>query len=592
MFSSIPVIVTTQSDSESDEVAALSHGASDFVAKPYKPQIILHRVASIINLRENAAMVNQLKYDRLTGLYSKEFFFQKVKEELARHPEREYDIICSDIENFKLVNDVFGLPAGDRLLREVADFYQSQVGDKGICGHFNGDQFAILMERRCKYTDEMFMEATARVNALPNAKMCWWKWGIYSIEDRTIPVDQMCDRALLAACGIKGQYGKYFAIYDDRLRSRLLREQAITECMESALREGQFEIYLQPKYSVKEERLSGAESLIRWNHPEWGLQSPGQFIPLLNRMVSSPSWTSMCGTRHAHPAKVEQMGYPCIPVSVNVSRADIYNVDLPEILTETVQKYGLPPSRLHLEITESAYTENPSQIIEVAGRLRELGFIIEMDDFGSGYSSLNMLNKMPIDILKLDMKFIQNETEKQASQGILRFTMGLARWMDLSVVAEGVETREQFEQLREIGCDYVQGYYFAKPMPCGEFEKLIREQPEEAAMESSMEDVSFHGKQRPVLLIADEDDAYCRQVRRIFESRYQIVEHRTERRPLPALPAMRIRLGQLSSAYPVRTGWISDIGNASEGTGSMEYTCHSHFMGRKPGGTGFGYGGR
>ena len=161
----------------------------------------------------------------------------------------------------------------------MADFYQSQVGDKGICGHFNGDQFAILMERRCKYTDEMFMEATARVNALPNAKNVLVKWGIYSIEDRTIPVDQMCDRALLAACGIKGQYGKYFAIYDDRLRSRLLREQAITECMESALREGQFEIYLQPKYSVKEERLSGAESLIRWNHPEWGLQSPGQFIP-------------------------------------------------------------------------------------------------------------------------------------------------------------------------------------------------------------------------------------------------------------------------------------------------------------------------
>lgn len=147
-----------------------------------------------------------------------------------------------------------------------------------------------------------------------------------------------------------------------------------------------------------------------------------------------------------------------------------------------------------------------------------------MDDFGSGYSSLNMLNKMPIDILKLDMKFIQNETEKQASQGILRFTMGLARWMDLSVVAEGVETREQFEQLREIGCDYVQGYYFAKPMPCGEFEKLIKEQPEEAAMESSMEEAALYGKQRPVLLVADEDEAYCRQVRRIFESRYQIVE--------------------------------------------------------------------
>ena len=368
VFSSIPVIVTTQSDSESDEVAALSHGASDFVAKPYKPQIILHRVASIINLRENAAMVNQLKYDRLTGLYSKEFFFQKVKEELARHPEREYDIICSDIENFKLVNDVFGLPAGDRLLREVADFYQSQVGDKGICGHFNGDQFAILMERRCKYTDEMFMEATARVNALPNAKNVLVKWGIYSIEDRTIPVDQMCDRALLAACGIKGQYGKYFAIYDDRLRSRLLREQAITECMESALREGQFEIYLQPKYSVKEERLSGAESLIRWNHPEWGLQSPGQFIPLFEQngfitQLDQYVWDQTCAILQ----RWELMGYPCIPVSVNVSRADIYNVDLPEILTETVQKYGLPPSRLHLEITESAYTETPPRSLRWRG---------------------------------------------------------------------------------------------------------------------------------------------------------------------------------------------------------------------------------
>ncbi len=544
VFSSIPVIVTTQSDSESDEVAALSHGASDFVAKPYKPQIILHRVASIINLRENAAMVNQLKYDRLTGLYSKEFFFQKVKEELARHPEREYDIICSDIENFKLVNDVFGLPAGDRLLREVAEFYQSQVGDRGICGHFNGDQFAVLLERRWKYTDEMFMEATAQVNVLPNAKNVVVKWGIYSIEDRTIPVDQMCDRALLAACGIKGQYGKYFAMYDDRLRSRLLREQAITECMESALREGQFEIYLQPKYSVKEELLSGAESLIRWNHPEWGLQSPGQFIPLFEQngfitQLDQYVWDQTCAVLR----KWEDLGYPGIPVSVNVSRADIYNVDLPEILWETVHKYGLPPARLHLEITESAYTENPSQIIEVAGRLRELGFIIEMDDFGSGYSSLNMLNKMPIDILKLDMKFIQNETEKQASQGILRFTMGLARWMDLSVVAEGVETREQFEQLREIGCDYVQGYYFAKPMPCREFEKLIKVQPEQPAMESSPEEAAFFEKQRPVLLVADEDQAYCREVRRIFDGQYQIVEAADGEKALACIASYENKIG-------------------------------------------------
>ena len=155
-YSAIPVIVTTQSDGESDEVTALSHGAADFVAKPYKPQIILHRVASIINLRETAAMINLIQYDRLTGLYSKEFFYQRVKEILIRNPDREYDIVCSDIENFKLVNDAFGIPAGDRLLCDVAALYKDRVGNRGICGRFNADQFACLLEHRWTYTNDLF----------------------------------------------------------------------------------------------------------------------------------------------------------------------------------------------------------------------------------------------------------------------------------------------------------------------------------------------------------------------------------------------------------------------------------------------------
>lgn len=271
-LSSIPVIVTTQNDSESEEVAALSHGAADFEAKPYKPQIILHRVASIIHLRETAAMVRLIQYDRLTGLYSKEFFYQRVKEILLHHPDREYDIICSDVENFKLINDVFGIPAGDRLLCGLADMYTSLVGERGICGRFNADQFACLLERSVQYTDEMFMEASVRVHTLSSAKNVIMKWGIYSIEDRTISVEQMCDRALLAARSIKGQYGKYFAAYDDQLRNQLLREQAITDGMETALAKRQFVIYLQPKYRIADNRLSGAEALVRWNHPEWGLQ--------------------------------------------------------------------------------------------------------------------------------------------------------------------------------------------------------------------------------------------------------------------------------------------------------------------------------
>lgn len=476
-YASIPVIVTTQSDSESDEVAALSHGASDFVTKPYRPQVILHRVASIIHLRETAAVVNQFRHDRLTGLYSKEFFYQRVREILLQNPDEDYDIICSDIENFKMINDIFGTTAGDRLLCRVADIYREVVGEDGICGHFNADQFACLVKRNrhYEYSDDLFIRAEAKINMLSNTKNVAMKWGIYAVSDRTVSVEQMCDRTFLAIRSIKGRYGRHFAIYDDELRNKLLREQEITDSMEKALEEEQFAVYLQPKFSVKDGRLVGAEALVRWIHPEWGCMSPAEFIPLFEKngfitRLDQFVWRKTCAILR----EWEDLGYPLLPVSVNVSRADIYQADLADILVTIIKEYDLTCARLHLEITESAYTENPDQIIDTVTHLRNLGFVIEMDDFGSGYSSLNMLNKMPLDILKLDMKFIQSETAKPSNQGILRFIMELARCMNLSVVAEGVETTEQLERLREINCDYAQGYYFAKPMPYQAFEALIQ----------------------------------------------------------------------------------------------------------------------
>ena len=205
------------------------------------------------------------------------------------------------------------------------------------------------------------------------------------------------------------------------------------------------------------------------------MQQPGSFIPLFekNGFITSLDqfvWGSACAVMRAW----DDQGLPPLNISVNVSRADLYKEDLGNTLLEIVQKHGLDVSRLPLEITESAYTDDPNQIIETVNSLKKLGFVIEMDDFGTGYSSLNMLNQMPLDVLKLDMGFMQNETAKPMNQGILRFIMELARFMGLSVVAEGVETREQLERLREIGCDYVQGYYFARPMPCGDFEQLIK----------------------------------------------------------------------------------------------------------------------
>lgn len=473
-YAAIPVIVTTQSGEETDEVAALAHGASDFVTKPYRPQVILHRMASIIHLRETAAMINLIQYDRLTGLFSKEFFYERVKQLLMEYPDRKYDIICSDIDNFKLINDIFGISAGDKLLCSIADMYKNMVGENGICGRFHADQFVCLVEHRDDYTDTFFIHAEQQINSVFHVKSVVMKWGVYPIEDSAVSVEQMCDRTFLAIRSIKGRYGIHFTIYDDKLRNRLLREQEITDNMVEALEKKQYTVYLQPKFRVIDNRLAGAEALVRWNHPKWGLMPPADFIPLFERngfitQLDQFVWDRACAILKGW----YDGGFPDIPISVNVSRADVYQVDLADILIRTVQKYGLNRKSLHLEITESAYTENPEQVIEMVQHLRELGFVIEMDDFGSGYSSLNMLNRMPLDILKLDMKFIQNETAKPIGQGILRFIMELAKWMDLSVVAEGVETLEQLERLRAVRCNYVQGYYFGKPMPLQEFEELF-----------------------------------------------------------------------------------------------------------------------
>lgn len=522
-LSTVPVIVMTQGDSEEDEISALAHGATDFVPKPYRPRVILHRVASIINLRETAAMVNQFKYDRLTGLYSKEFFYRKVREELQENTDQEYTIICSNIENFKLYNDAFGREAGDRLLQEYAYTMVNMIGTDGICGRYGADRFLIFSRKEREQADRkrFILEIDdERPKKMENINI---KWGVYEITDSKVPVEQMCDRALLAADSIKGQYNQHIAVYDDTLRGKLLREKAVTDAMETALNEGQFTVYLQPKYSLKDECMAGAEALVRWIHPEWGFMSPGEFIPLFEKNGFIPRldayvWEQVC----VKLKEWREKGYPLVPVSVNVSRADVYQLQLVEILSDLTKKYDVDPQYLHLEITESAYAENPGQIISTVEELRKMGFIIEMDDFGSGYSSLNMLSQMNLDILKLDMKFIQSEMEKPENQSILNDIIRMAHRMNLSVVAEGVESKEQVKRLQKFKCDYVQGFYFARPMPDGEFEELLKVQyPHD--MSSSQEMRKNEAGMRR-LLVVDDDDRYRKMVRQTFEGKYEVLE--------------------------------------------------------------------
>lgn len=299
-------------------------------------------------------------------------------------------------------------------------------------------------------------------------------FGLYRIDDKSLPVSVMCDRANMALWKAKGNFKTPYCEYDEDMRQQVLKEQKIINAMERAIENKEFAIYLQPKYRLEDETIVGAEALVRWNSRDNGFISPGDFIPVFENNgfvyeVDKFIWEETC----RYLRKWLDEGRAVKPVSVNVSRIDLYDPKLVDYLVALRGRYGIPARYLELEITESAYTEDPEQIISMTKHLRDAGFVILMDDFGSGYSSLNMLKDIQIDILKLDMGFLKSSDHSAKGGNILAAIMQMAHSLKMQTIAEGVETKEQVEFLKKIGCQCVQGFYFAKPMKASEFEAFI-----------------------------------------------------------------------------------------------------------------------
>lgn len=514
MLKLIPVIVATQSDGDDNEIKALRCGATDFFSKPYKPEIIRHRIENIFRLRENATIASQFQYDSMTDLYSRGYFFMKVAELLEANPDIDYNIVCINVVNFKLYNEVFGEKKGDEILIAMAEYIRENVGDSGLCGRFGGDRFVVLQEREREIADRKHFTETGR-----SIEGITVKFGVYEIFDRSIGIDIMCDRGFMAADSIRNRYDVNVALYDAEMRTRLIREKTITESMESAVTNDQFEIYYQPKYDVDSVQIAGAEALIRWNHPELGYVPPSEFITLFEKngfitILDKYVINKVC--MQMGEWKAEGLRLP--PVSVNLSRTDVYCSDIVEYIAGCIETNGLAASDIHIEITESAYTEHPAQIIAMVEKMRDNGIVIELDDFGTGYSSLNMLNEINADVLKMDMRFIQTKSEQEAQQGILKLIINLARWMDMKVIAEGVETQEQLMRIRDAGCDYVQGYLFSKPLPAGEYEYLIRNN--DVICKAEIESLI------PAVLVADSDDEYVEAVSEKFAKEFNVINSR------------------------------------------------------------------
>ena len=425
----------------------------------------------------NGVVVDYLAtYDELTGIYNKQAFYAKTKEMLLDNPDKNFDLLRINIERFKVLNDLFGESTGDKLLRYIGKFLKEINLPLCVSGRLYADNFVVCYEAGKGDSRRMIntLQMVADSFAINNRTIL--SFGLYRIDDKTLPVSVMCDRANMALWKAKGNFKNPYCEYDEKMRQQVLKEQKIINAMEMAIQNKEFTLYLQPKYDIEKGTIIGAEALVRWISLENGFISPGDFIPVFENNgfvyeVDKFIWEESC----RYLRKWLDEGREVHPISVNVSRIDLYTPKLVQHLVNLREKYQLPSQYLELEITESAYTEDPEQIITITRQLREAGFVILMDDFGTGYSSLNMLKDIQIDVLKLDMGFLKSSDYSAKGGNILTAILKMAESLKMQTIAEGVETKEQVEFLKKIGCQCVQGFYFARPMPAQEYERLFLE---------------------------------------------------------------------------------------------------------------------
>lgn len=468
-YNNIPVIVTTASESLNDEIECLKLGSNDFVVKPYDVEIILNRIYNTIRLRESASIVNQLTWDSVTNLYSAEFFFRRVEDVLKAYPDRPYDIVTSDIKNFKTLNDRYGRKSCDQLLRDLANKLTAVLPDPMAGGRIGGDSFAFLIEHQ----DSDWTHVLGKTVESLGYTNLFVRFGIVEKIDAKLPASISCDRALIAAETVKGTFGAGIAWYNEELRQQQLMEHIILESMAGAIKDRQFDVYYQPKHDVATGKMAGAEALVRWNHPELGLISPQVFITIFekNGLITQLDMY-VCEAVCREIRRCIDLGLAPIPISINVSRLDFDDMDLAKNIAQIAERYDIDKSLLHVELTETAYSEDPDAVVRALTQLHANGFKIELDDFGSGYSSLASLNMLPLDILKLDGSMIRQATKLNDFR-IVQSAIQLAKFLDLETVVEGVETEEELDHLKDMGCDLIQGIYYSWPLRQEDFEGYL-----------------------------------------------------------------------------------------------------------------------
>ena len=413
------------------------------------------------------------EHDALTGIYNRNSFFKYAAEILQKNPKTQFLLIATDIMDFKIVNNVFGENAGDELLKLSARLISSKKSPNKICGRISGDKFAVLVEKNYFDIQEVHKNNNLLQDTVKKFNFIIKNYiGIYEVSDHFENVKTMFDKAVLAIREIYGDLEKKVAFYDMPLMEKMFNDKQTVTQFESSLAKGEFTMFLHPQVNATTSRIMGAEALARWVRPGKGIVPPSQFIPLLEKVglihkLDQYIWELAAKKLAEWKACGNEMY-----ISINISVKDFYYSDVYKILTGLVEKYGISPQKLNIEITETVLLQNTDSHRDILQKLHDYGFTIEMDDFGSGYSSLNTLKNLEMNILKIDMEFLKDWDSSKKNRDIISSIISMAKALGMTVVSEGVETKEQAEFLKESGCDIFQGFYFSKPISVDDFKEL------------------------------------------------------------------------------------------------------------------------
>lgn len=425
--------------------------------------------------RENAAVYAKLEYrlnyDSLTKAYNRYGFYKNAQKLIKEHTDTEYCLILSDIKSFKLINEIYGENIADKILIDEVNIIRQKMKGNSVLGRLNGDIIAMVIPKEYlsekEFSDMIKLLSDRYSNK--NFRLHIYL-GVYYIKDVNETIRQMVDKVSLVIMKSKGNMSNYILYYDENsYRNDIFKQQLIGE-FETALNENQFCMYLQPQ-TDKDGNMLGAEALIRWNHPNMGLIMPGAFIECFEDAGLIYRLDNYIWEEAAKQLKIwKDSGYNYY-ISVNISAKDFYHIDVYQTFKNLVSKYGIDTDKLHIEITETALSEDKQAAHKTIERLHDEGFIIEIDDFGSGYASFNFLKDVCADVIKIDRVFLKKSSHEERGEQILRSIISLSHDIGMDVITEGVENVDQLSMLAKMNCDWFQGYYFSKPITVGDFEE-------------------------------------------------------------------------------------------------------------------------